>query len=92
MNRLKNGLVFEGVKLVVVKNDKEVVLVNKMNGKTQSLSADMVNEYAFTMFEAAKYIGCGIPTLHHLLATVNGILSEYEKSVIDTIIVSENED
>ena len=94
MRRLKNGLVFEGVKLVVVKSERQITLVNKFNGYAEIIDTEMVNEYPFILFKKAKEIECGVPTLQHLLATLNGInyLSKYEKQVVETLISEEDQD
>lgn len=93
MKRLKNGLVFEGVKLVVVKSERQITLVNKFNGYAEIVDTEMVNEYPFILFKKAKEIGCGIPSLEHLLATLNGInyLNKFEQEVVKTLIINEED-
>lgn len=73
MKRLKNGLVFEGVKLVVVKSERQVTLVNKFNGYAEIVETELATKTPTVLFKTAKLIGCGVPTLEHLQATLNGI-------------------
>lgn len=94
MRRLKNGLVFEGVKLVVVKSERQITLVNKFNGYAEIIDTNLVNETPAVLFKTAKAIGCGIPTLEHLQATLNGInyLDKFDNQMIKGLIEEDYSD